>query len=149
MSRSTGPTLHVLLLWAAAGLVGCAGDRHVESPLSEGTSSADQIAQARAVLGELGESRFAKGAPIELARAEQWLVEAEGRIADGDAEDELTVLTVLAARAQLGAIKAFYARREAETALEDVRSGYEQQKNSLDALAGENQRLLESTGDVP
>jgi hypothetical protein len=59
------------------------------------------------------------------------------------------VLTVLAARAQLGAIKAFYARREAETALEDVRSGYEQQKNSLDALAGENQRLLESTGDVP
>jgi hypothetical protein len=149
MVRRTRGTLLAALAMAAATLVGCAREGHVEAPEAEAASPTEQVAQARAALTSLARSRYADGAPTELARVDEWLGEVELAIADGDEDDEVTTLRLLAIRAQLGALKSFFARREAEAALENVRSNYERQQDSLETLEEENSRLLDSTGDLP
>jgi hypothetical protein len=149
MERRTERRLLAALAIAAATMVGCARESRVEVPDGEGPSAAAQVAEARAALESLAHSRFADGAPVELARADEWLKQIEERIANGDEDDEVTTLTLQAVHAQLGALKSFFARREAEAALEHVRSSYERQQDSLETLEGENQKLLESTGDLP
>jgi len=130
-------------------LGGCAGEQHVATTEADASTVSEEISAARVTLAELDASRFADGAPMEIARAELWLAELERRVATDDADDEVAWLTVQVLRAQLSAIKSYYVRREAEAALAGARGNYEERKTGLDALEEENLRLLESTGELP
>ena len=149
MIRTTGRIVLVALALVSVGLVGCASGRSADVPEVEVLSASAQVAQARASLELLGRNRFAETATMEIARAEQLLADVEEAIAEGDGDEELATVKLEVVRAQLGALKALFVRREAEAALENVRSGYERQRDSLETLEEENRRLLESNGDLP
>lgn len=149
MIRTKGRMVLAALALAATCTLGCAGRRAAEVPELEPSSPSTQVAQARASLELLSRNRFAETATMEIARAEQLLADVEEAIAEGDGDDELATVKLAVVRAQLGALKALFARREAEAALENVRSGYERQRDSLETLEEENRRLLESNGDLP
>jgi hypothetical protein len=144
MGRTTS-----IVATACLALVGCAGEQHVAKTETDSATVSEEVSSARVTLAEIAANRFANGVPMPLARAEQWLGDLEARVAADDADDEVAWLTVLVLRAQLSAIKSYYARREAEAALEGARSKYEERKTGLDALEEENLRLLESTGELP
>jgi PBP1b-binding outer membrane lipoprotein LpoB len=130
-------------------LVGCAGEPHVARTEADAATVSEQVSAARVTLAELEAHRYASGVPMPIARAQQWLVDLEQRVADDEADDEVAWLTVQVLRAQLSAVKSYYVRREAEAALEGARRQYEERKSGLDALEEENLRLLESTGELP
>lgn len=114
----------------AGGLVlgGCAPAMHVaEEPGQEPGATEEQATAARALMRQLRNRPWADEAALELQRAEGWLDELERRLADDDRDERAHVL-MLAVRTQLSEVKSFYAKREAEEALERVRGETEEQR---------------------
>lgn len=137
------PRLYALMpaLVAAFLSVGCAVQSHVVSPASVDPQA--DVLGTRATLEQLRDHRYAKEVARELARTDSWLDDADRRIADGDGDGEATQLTLVAARTQVAAIKAFYMRREAQDALNEARSGYAEGQREVRAIEEQNRDLEE------
>lgn len=120
-------TVMVLIVTGALALGGCAPSLHVAAEPGQGADVAHEDATAaRALISQLRNRPWADEAALELQRAEGWLNELEQRLAN-DEQGERTDALMLAVRTQLSAVKSFYAKREAQEALERVRGEGEDQ----------------------
>jgi len=147
MRSSPNPKHFAAAAVVATLLGGCSAPPHVASPVVDTASLAEEVLAARATLADLGEARFAREARADLIQSESSLAGAEQAAADGD--EQRAQLRLRVVKAQLAAIQSLYARREAETVLEDVRDGFVSDRSKIEALDRDNLRRLESPEDLP
>lgn len=130
-----------LALSLSAMTAACGGTTNEPPEYPEQTpkSRTEQLAQHRAALTSLRRGRFSNGAAADLGRAESWIGQAERLIAEGEEEDADLLLEAI--QGQLALVQSYYSRREAEAALERVRSDYARRRAGEAALTRQIEQI--------
>ena len=126
---------YTTLTAALLSLSACTGTQPLaKTPAVSRVDAQDELINYRTAIRELRDSPYAKLAGADIDRAEGWLQEAQTRMATDDDDDDAKIpLLMKAIHGQIVLVRSFYARREAEDQLEEVRADYEQRTTRQEA----------------
>ncbi len=129
------------VLGLTSASIGCAG-AEMQADEEVAPSPEDKLYDYRTVLRQLRDTPFADEAGRQLDLAEVWIERAERMAAQEDADEEMLDLQLRAIEGQLVRVRTFYARREAEEALETRRQNYAQRMETIESMRQKNKSDL-------